>query len=291
MFLFFFTIFLIYTYMRLWLWSRYHLIILGTLIYVLYLIDDAWLRGTRAWTHLRHLSFLKRLSPVEYYMGVGGDVFGAEDSPRKRYIFMVLPNATNAPLIWGFGLHAGRFHKKLKLRYLLPAFLFYIPILRDFLMWTGAVAYQHGKQWKTITELIQSGHSVAYSCNGMLDAFTAHLLKEREIEVQTPDDALFEFARAENVAIVPVLFSGEIERYIFTPQLSFIKKVQEFFLHSVGYPWPLLYMCTRQSRLHAQILSPIAPHLFDDIPSFKQEVIQCVKSANNTGADKRIVFI
>lgn len=273
------------------MYSTFYVTVLFTLIYVLYLIDNAWLTGTRAWQHFREFKLWRRISPVRYYFDSSeGEVFGVENSTRKKFLFIVIPNATNAPLIWGFGLHNGRFASKIRLRYLLPAVMFYVPLLRDILMWSGAVAYHPGKQWQTINDLLNAGHSVAYSCNGMQDMFSAHKRDSNEICVKTPEDQIFEFAKAENVALVPVLVNGESQRYVFAPTPSFLVSIQKFCQRNWGLPWPLLYMPTRQSKLHMQFGPTIQPHLHETSDLLKQEFIHCIKSANNTGSDKKIIF-
>ena len=155
--------------------------ILVGLIYVLYLIDGAWLSGVRSWKHFRELNIWKRLSPVNYYLPDGyRDVFGRESSESRGYIFILLPNLTNASLIWGFGLHGGLFDSKLKVKYLLPKVMFYLPIIRDILMWSGAVGYDSKSEIDTISELVNNGNSVAYSCNGMSDMLT---IQDEEITI------------------------------------------------------------------------------------------------------------
>ena len=280
------------------MYSSFYVMVPFTLIYVLYLIDKAWITGSRAWKHFRELQLWRRLTPVKYYFANTGDsvnddvqVFGLENTKRKKFLFIVMPNATNAPLIWGFGLHGARFAPSIKLRFLVPAVLFYVPIIRDFLMWIGGVAYYPGKQWTTINDLLNSGHSVAYSCNGMQDAFSAHDREGKEIHVKTPDDQLFEFARKEGIALVPVIVGGENERYVFTPKPpAFMVTLQEFFYSNWGVVWPLLCMPTRQSKLHMQFCPTIQPHIYDTTEEFKLEFLRCIRSANNNGADKRIIF-
>ena len=85
-------------------------------------------------------SLRRRVSPARFYLPGSEEVFGKEAPRNKKYIFVVMPNACNMPLFWGFGLHGGRFAPQIRLRYLLPRVLFYVPLLRDALMWTGAVA-------------------------------------------------------------------------------------------------------------------------------------------------------
>lgn len=283
----------------LWLYFKtffifpFYIGILFTLVYILYWIDAAWITGSRAWHHLRKLPLWQRISPVKYYFSVADcnqGVFGSDTSPRMKYLFVVVPNATNAPLIWGFGLHAGKISDKIRLRYLLPAVLFYVPLLRDFLMWSGAVAYYPEKQWQTINDLLNTGHSVAYACNGMLDAFSAHDRESKEITVKTPPDQLFTFAKTERVSLVPVLVNGETERYVFAPAPTFVKTLQEFCERNWSYPFPMLYTPTRQSQLHIQFCPTIQHHLYETPEELKQEFIRCIKTANNTGADKRIIF-
>lgn len=284
-------------------WYSLYMVVLGSLVYVLYLIDGAWLSGSRAWLQLRTLKLWRKLSPARFYfpnsLGGGGEtetpVFGVESAPYKKYIFVVIPNNTNMPLFWGFGFHGARFAPQIRIRYLLPAILFYVPFLRDVLMWSGAVAYRKEDQWATMNDLLNRGYSVAYASNGMTDAFTAYQESRtgksgEPREVQAPADALFDYAKAENVALVPVLVNGEAERYVFAPQPGFIVSLQQFCYKNWGYPFPVVCLPTRQSQIHLQFCSVLQPHLFEKAAEMKDEFLRAVKSANNTGADRRIVF-
>ena len=303
MWLFAFFLLTVWLYLKsLLYWYSLYATGLFTLLYVLYWVDGALFSGTRAWAHLRALSLWRRVSPARFYLPGSEEVFGKEAPRNKKYIFVVMPNACNMPLFWGFGLHGGRFAPQIRLRYLLPRVLFYVPLLRDALMWTGAVAMrshnpsESGEPWYTINDLLNRGYSVAYSANGMLDAL--HCEEQQQgadegagvREVLAPSDALFEYSKAEGVSLVPVLVNGETERYVFAPRPFFLRALQEFCHRNWGYPFPLLCVPTRQSQLHMQFCSVLQPHLFDKAQDMKEEFMRAVRSANNTGADKKIVF-
>lgn len=297
LFLFFCTI--VWLYVKALLhWYSLYLMILGSLVYVLYWIDGAWLSGTRAWEQLRTLKLWRKMAFTNYYFPSSADnsVFGSESPTYKKYIFVVMPNSTNYPLFWGFGMHGGRFAPQIRLRYLLPAILFYVPLLRDLLMWSGAVAHNANGSgdeglWSTINDLLNRGYSVAYSANGMLDAFSATSSEREHRVVQTPSDALFTYSKQEEVALVPVLVSGETERYVFAPQPSFMVRLQEFCYRNWGYPFPVIFMPTRQSRMHLQFCSVLQPHLYEKPQDMKQAFVRAILSANNTGADRKIQFL
>lgn len=262
------------------------LFIFVALVYVLYVIDGAWLSGVRTWKHFRELSIWKRITPVKYHLPDGyNDVFGTENSERRRFIFIVIPNFTNAPLIWGFGLHSGVMHSSLKVKYMLPKFMFYFPIIRDVLMWSGAVGFEAGKEFDTINELVNNGNSVAYSCNGMEDILNI----EQEFSVNLPKEELFQFAIQKNLSIVPVVVSGESDQYLFL-KWGYLRRIQTYFYRICNYPWPIISLPTRKKCMHIQILSPLHAHLYDNSKTMKAEFKLCITRANNTTIDRKLTF-
>lgn len=170
--------------------------LLSVIFFLLYFLlkyyDYDHEKGSRAWSALRNFTLLGK--SVRYYFG-NPEEFACENESRKL-LFVVMGNRTNMALVNGFGLHGGVF-RHLDLAYMLPPLLFRIPLLRDFLLWTGAVAHDEG----ILLRLLNQGKSVAYAPSGMSGC------------TESPSDAVFEFAIKHGVSLIPVLVRRELERY------------------------------------------------------------------------------
>ena len=171
--------------------------------------------GFRAWSIWRHYT------AVHYANGS----FEHEDTA----LFIVVgENNTNMALISGFGLHGGAF-KGLDIRYIMPHNLFKVPVIRELLLWSGAICANKDVNG-AILNLLRKGKSVAY-CPPATD------------EELVLDKGLFEFATKNDIKLVPVVVSGESDRYnIYRPEL--VRKMQRFFAKKLGYPFPLIF-CPR----------------------------------------------
>ena len=141
-------------------------------------------------------------------------------------LFIVMgENDTNMALISGFGLHGGMF-RNLDLKYMMPYNLFKIPLIREFLLWSGAVANNRDVNG-TILNLLRKGKSVVY-CPPTTD------------EEVVLDKGLFEFATKHDIKLVPVVVNGESDRYnIYRPE--FVRMMQRFFKRRLGYPFPMIF--------------------------------------------------
>lgn len=147
------------------------------------------------------------------------------------HVFTILGNKTNFVLLSGFGLH-GNVWKDYDLVYMIPQYLFYIPFLRDVLLWTGAVTESR----ELIPQLVGRGKSVAYSPCGMDDLFS-----DSDDVVRLPDAGFFQFAIEHRLKVIPILIKNESARYKICRT-----RCQSYFYNStrLRWPWPLLF-CVR----------------------------------------------
>lgn len=178
--------------------------------------------GARAWKFLRKRTLFGK--SVQYYFGniQSFDV----DQPHERMLFVVMGNVTNLGMLHAFGMHGGIF-EHVDLVYMLPGIVFKVPLLRDFLLWTGAVVHDEGVMLK----LLKRGKSVAYCPLGMQE-----LLSHAEPAIDAPNASVFEFAMKHKVQVIPVLISGESKRYAIYRNRS----VQAWCYERYGWPFPVL---------------------------------------------------
>jgi hypothetical protein len=215
-------IFLLYLPHAFLYWPLFAVLVYGVLWYHL---DDSEATGDKSWAALRRWSLWRDgLTAVKYFWGNQETLF--DTMGRKPVLFVVVGNVTNMALISGFGFHGGIFDN-FDLRYLLPWPVFRVPLLREVLMWSGAVA--DGPD--AILSLLRRGKSVCYALNGM----RAVLKAEQEDDDEFGEE-LYEFVKTENITVVPVLVTGEHERYSISTY-SF----NSYFLDLTGWPFPFLF--------------------------------------------------
>ena len=204
-----------------------------------------------------------------------------EDS---RYIFIVIPNASNASLVYGFGLHGNPEWIKLRLCYLMPNVLFYIPILREALLLSGAVSANNNADERVI-DMIRRGRNVAYAPNGMEDALFVH--EHDKISAKKPSMSLFEKAVARDYEIVPCMCSGENDqKYMFLTS-KLIRDIQGWFLKHIGYPFPLVYIPRGRDPIDMNIGVPIHTkgRKAHDVQT---DFFNSLKALNNNGVAKTL---
>jgi hypothetical protein len=182
--------------------------------------------GARSWKFLRKFTF----NPSVQYTCM--DKYGYDNN--EKILFIVMGNMTNFSMFSGFGLH-GNVFEKLDLNYVMPPILFKIPILRDILLWSGAVTYRKEDKVATVLELLKRNKSVAYCPSGMND-----LLKNDGEEIENPTTDVFEFCMKHAIKIVPVLIQGEEKRYHIR-RSGWISKVQMYCMAKWGWPFPLWF--------------------------------------------------
>lgn len=207
-----------------WWWT-----LVGVVLYIVLKYNDGEERkGNRVWESIRKYTWN---TSVIYEMSNKSVLLSNGPAAARGTLFTVLGNKTNFVLLSGFGLH-GNVWKDYDLVYMIPQYLFYIPFLRDILLWTGAVTESR----ELIPQLVGRGKSVAYSPCGMDDLFS-----DSDEVVRLPDAGFFEFAIEHRLQIVPILIKNESARYKICRT-----RCQSYFYNStrLRWPWPLLF-CVR----------------------------------------------
>lgn len=170
-------------------------------------------RNWRLWRNFTAVSY--NITNKEQFM----------DETHMLLFILTGENSTNMALMSGFGLHGGIF-KDIDIRYIMPDVLFNVPIVRELLLWSGAIR-AHKDVNGSILHLLRKGKSVAYYPPSNDDG-------------PILDKGLFEFAIQNKIKLVPVVINGEQDRYsIYRP--TPIKAVQRFFTRKLGYPFPLIF--------------------------------------------------
>jgi hypothetical protein len=209
------------------------------LIYSLWYFDGKEYTGERRWDALRSLRLWHWLSPVQCIFPNKADI-----SQTKGKRLFVLPTClTPSPVIWGIGLHGGVLAFNQPIHYLVPPVYMWIPILRDILMWTGAVTYSLSdpryNKHDVLQELLDNGRVVAYSPSNFFNPHQSDL--EANIEHRYPHDDMLRYCMAQSVNIIPIVVHGERERYYIVQKYALLQKVQAWFYQRLDYALPFCY--------------------------------------------------
>ena len=237
------------------------------LIYGLWYFDGKEYTGERRWEAFRNLRLWKWISPVDYTFANHTELSLVNSNVKVKRLYVLIPGDTYISLIWGIGLHGGQLLPfSSRLHYVVPPIFMWIPLLRDVLMWTGAVTYHSKKRPldTLILELLQANRSVCY-CPSDFSNVVEEAKETADIEgggedtryvvtTPCPSEEMFSFARQEKLQLVPVVTHGERRRYAILEKLG---RVQEFFYQRIGYPFPLCFALRifgkkRPPKLHQQ---------------------------------------
>jgi len=208
-------------------------------IYSLWYFDGKEYTGERRWEAFRSLKIWQWISPVDLILPEKNDF----QTTRGKRLFVFIPCATPSSLIWSVGLHGGNIQFKQTVHYVLPPIFLWIPLVRDVLLWTGAITYSNHKASQSkiavITEMLNQGRAVCYTPSNFADRIITSDL-ESNIEARYPSEDMLKLAIDENIQIVPVVVQGEFERYKIV-QNNHLKSLQSFAFRHLDYPFPLFY--------------------------------------------------
>lgn len=229
-------------YLLLWLLALYALLLhvlnpyvsAGlSLLYALWYLDGREYTGERHWPQWRRFALWRYLSPVQYSI-VNATDLEAQAGPR---LYVLMPGNTYFATLWGIGLHGGRLPAKSAqlMHWVVPPLLMAIPLLRDVLLWSGAVTWheRHHPLADVLHALLNANRSVVY-CPSLY----ANTVREGATTAGLSDQMLL-FAREQRLQLVPLLVSGERQRYHMVETPSVLRAQRWCFAH-VGYPFPML---------------------------------------------------
>lgn len=259
-------------------------IIFMALYVVLKYYDGDEETGARAWKFLRNRTLFGK--SVQYYFG-NIQSFDA-DQPHERMLFVVVGNLTNMGMVHAFGMHGGIF-KHVELVYMLPKVLFKVPILRDFLLWTGAVVHDESAMLK----LLKRGKSVAYCPSGMEDLLShTNPRSDDQLVIHAPNAGVFEFAMKHKVQVIPVLIAGETKRYAIYKSY----RLQRWSYERYGWPFPLLFFPrifgnAPPPKIDVQVGYPMDASIQENAESFARLFRGQFAGLVETGGDERELIV
>lgn len=222
-------------------------------LYSLWYFDGKEYTGERRWEAFRRLPLWRWISPVDVIIPANSDL---QNINGKR-LFVFTPCHTPSALIWSVGLHSGGVQFNHTTHYVLPPIFMWIPLVRDVLMWSGAVTYSMHDARHTrdavILELLDQGRAVCFAPSNFV-THTAPKDLESNIEARLPSSALLEECIKRLVHIVPVVVKYEHERYRIVSNAR-LGAVQSFWHRYLDYPFPLCYWYRFYSHIRPPLLS------------------------------------
>lgn len=196
------------------------------MFYLLWYLDGKEYTGERRWEAFRSLRIWHWFSPIDAAFSDKHDI---QNVSGKR-VFIFTHCYTPSPIIWSVGLHGDSKRFSTVTHYIVPPVFMWIPIVRDVLLWTGAITYsnyneRHNKQ-TVIADILLEHRSVAYAPSNLADKILGFDL-EASIESRFPQDDTLKMLIDRKLQVVPVVVQGEFDRYKII-QHEYVKYVQRF---------------------------------------------------------------
>jgi hypothetical protein len=225
-------------------------------VYYMWYTDGREYTGEGRWEAFRSLRAWAWISPVELI----GSLATNND---RRLLVMVPACATPVPLIWGIGLHGGRLATQRPLHYVLPAPFFWVPLVRECLLWTGAVAQRPG----VVVALLQQGRNVCYSPSPLGSAND-----DVEAALAFPSDEILQLTQQERIGLTVVTVQRERERMVVINVPPQLRRV----VHD--YPFPFIYWPKRIAvRIEVQVGVSIDPTAVEGVQDVKWAIQRAVE--------------
>ncbi len=206
-------------------------------------LDDSEYTGDARFNGLRRLRVWRLLSPVEHLHS------DTDNNARKKSrIYVVMPSAGDvyASLVWGVGLHGGALSAGMadSLVYVVPPIFLWVPLLREVLLWSGAITFSARRSLTTVLQdVLASGRSVAlYSCmTSEVPPPPPPAAGARTLYVTQLSTAMFDFVRQKKFLLAHVYVSGATERYWVHHVLPYGNLLTRFIWTHTRYPFPVLW--------------------------------------------------
>lgn len=247
------------TVVKLLQWGYLYWVVVVALVYALRYFDGSEYTGRMTWYLFRRLSIWKRLHPIQCVFGDKKDFTRTDD---RRNIFLVGNSETFAALFWVFGLHGGIFPQQVDVCYVMPWIMFKVPLVREVLLWSGAVAcggrapsardvalnmlnrnrsvalplFEH-RFCGNSTSVVAAGTHDGSSGSSSIDGGGGGKIGE-----ERRDAVLFQFAKSEKVSVVPVVVHGEHRRYLFPLRCGVFDQIRWQCYTRTGHRFPVCYL-------------------------------------------------
>jgi len=235
------------------------------------------------------MDFLRRNAGV---LSKNATIFQNEDLLEpyvdRRVMFLAAPNRTNLPLFWSFGWHGNKTLAKMDVLYALPRVLFWVPFLRELLVFSGAV---EGDEENLIWLMKKEARAICYAPGRMQEALTVQSRGCTKTCSLNPE--FITQLIAKEVVVVPVVFVGENKRYpplLLTPEDTALGKnnwykylvMTVLFLRKrsyqlIDYPFPLFFGWNRKEKVTTIIGPPIDTKTY--LPGHPEKVCNAVQGS------------
>lgn len=217
-------------------------------VYLFWWFDGRQYSGDGRWPAFQSFRLWAWLSPVEYEYVSQTDL----EHTDGRRLYLVMDGTS---LVWPMGMHGGQLRLKRPVHYVVQPALLWIPLVREWLQWTGAVTTgRHVSLTDLVTRLFDTGRNVC--CLATED-----------------NTALLELCRQQAVQVVPVVVRGEEERYR-TVDCAF---AQDWFYRPQVY-WYRLFSVNKPPPLTVTFCSLYNASLYEDVVKLDEAVKQAVEN-------------
>ena len=197
-------------------------------VYLFWWFDGRQCTGDGRWPAFQSFRPWSWLSPIEYEYSSRVDV---EQTDGKRlYVFI-----GGTSLVWAMGMHGNQIRFRRPVHYVLPPPMLWVPFIREWLLWTGAVTVTHAVPFNDLVlDLLGTGRSVCYAPVQFVEPQED---LEADIDSRYPTNDVLDLCRVNEMQIVPVVVHGERERY----RIIDVPVVQGWFQRHLGYAFPRIY--------------------------------------------------
>jgi hypothetical protein len=244
------------------LWLPWHVAALLLFLYTLRWVDRAEFTGHAAWSAWRSGWWWRLFSPVaEVHLPVTGE------GPAKS-IYLVTPCATLSTLFWGMGIGT-----RSGLYYMADSHLFWVPLMRDWFLWSGAVAQTQAN----VVTLLAAGHSVCYAmpppaADLLVDNTTTTTTNVNELRTLLPSDWLLTMAIQEGFKLQIVTVQGEDEQY---------------HCYAHGYWRRLRCLCAK--RIHLYYGTKIDAQAYQSVDDLAQALTTAIQRNSITALGDKVI--
>lgn len=212
----------------------YYVSIIVFFLYALWYFDGKEYTGERRWDAFRSISAWKWITPIQYIFPNKLDIA----QTRGKRLFIMPTCATTTPLLWGIGIHGGSMSMNQPIHFVVPPPYMWVPFLRDVLMWMGGVSYSLRRQDfgkdKVIQHLLDNGRVVVYAPSNFYNPYSDSHDVEAIVDHRYPSSEMLQFCIEESVSIIPVIVSGEADRY----KMVDTGVLQKWTYSKLDYPLP-----------------------------------------------------
>ena len=228
------------------------LLILQLLI-LLYLVrwTNGHERGSGNWPAFRTSCFWRPFSPVAEWPTL----------EPGRCIYLIAPCASYTALWWSVGTCMAS-----DVHYMLPWYLFWVPFLRDILVWSGAIVQDE----QVLLDALGKNRGVCYALPPAPQGRGA----EDSIAIHLPSQWLLDMAIRERIPLRIITVQGEEDQY--------------FSLGWLGY-WrrPSSFLCAQHIRLYAGVI--IQSHVYQTASQLSQALAEKIQHSTILALGDKII--